>query len=92
MEVLSPEFQTHLEELARQAGKKAALEVVEGLNIGESQSNLMNIQDLAKKTGMSVSTILRRRDEGIIVGYRFGGRVVYNLDEVLASMQSTRRA
>jgi len=95
MEILTAEFQAHLESVARKAGAEAAQEAIQNQSQPgtpkERQRNLINIRELAKETGISVPTLLRRRNEGLIEGLRLGGRVLYDLDKVMDSMQSTRR-
>ena len=94
MEVLSPEFRSHLQEVARQAGAEAAREEIQNLSINhkeERKRNLVDVKQLAKETGVSVPTLIRNRNKGLIEGLRFGGRVLYDLDQVLGEMQSTRR-
>jgi len=46
---------------------------------------------VAETLGISLMTLLRRRDEGKIPAYRFGGRVLYNLEEVIAELKPTTR-
>ena len=94
MEILTTEFQTHLEEVARKAGAEAALEAIQNLptqNGHERKKNLVDVKRLAKETGVSVPTLIRHRNNGIIEGLRFGGRILYDVDQVLGEMQSTRR-
>lgn len=95
METALTDFQTHIEEVARRAGAEAAREAIQNLPTPPptptQKKNLVDVKQLAKETGVSIPTLIRRRNDGTITGYRFGGRVLYNLDEVLESMQSTRR-
>ena len=46
---------------------------------------------VAETLGISLMTLLRRRDEGKIPAYRFGSRVLYNLEEVIAELKPTKQ-
>ncbi len=94
MEILSAEFQTHLEEVARKAGAEAALEAIQNHSPAPAQErkkNLVDVKQLAKETGVSIPTLIRHRNNGLIEGFRFGGRVFYDSEKVISSMQSTKR-
>lgn len=94
MEILTAEYQAHLEEVARKAGADAALEAIQNLPSTQSQErkkNLVDVKKLAKETGVSVPTLIRHRNNGIIEGFRFGGRILYDVDQVLSGMKSTLR-
>ncbi len=92
MEIITSEFREHLIEVASQAGEAAALRVLGEKVPKSSVKKRVPVKELSRITGISIPTLIRRRNDGTIKGYRFGGKVFYDVDEVLESMQSTKRA
>lgn len=89
------DFQNHVEEIARKAGTEAAQAAIEKFKANQKQErkrNLVDVKGLSRETGLSPATIIRHRNSGLIEGFRIGGRIFYDVDQVLNEMQSTRRA
>ncbi|MCK5136620.1 MAG: DUF3853 family protein [Bacteroidales bacterium] len=94
MEILTAEYKAHLEEVARKAGAEEAMKVLEEQMDGQTQKrkkHLVPVKQLSKEIGVSVPTLIRHRNNGLIEGFRFGGRILYDVDQVLGEMQSTLR-
>jgi transcriptional antiterminator len=94
MDTALTEFSSHIEEIAKKAGTEAAREVLEKFKATQKQErkrNLVDVKQLSRETGLSPATIVRHRNSGLIEGFRIGGRVFYDLDQVLSEMKSTRR-
>ena len=93
MEILTNEFQTYLEKMdqrvERLEGKLEAIQNPTPKQDQKRKKNLGGVKKLSQATGVSVSTLIRHRNNGIIEGFRFGGRIFYDIDKVLNEMQST---
>jgi len=53
----------------------------------ESERRLVAVKELAEITGISVTTLIRRRNDGTIKAYRLGGKVLYDVKEVMESLE-----
>lgn len=94
MDTALTEFQSHIEEIAKKAGTEAARAAIEEFKSTQKQErrrHLVDVKQLSRETGLSPATLIRHRNSGVIEGYRIGGRVFYDLDQVLSEMQSTRK-
>ena len=50
-------------------------------------NSLLSIKELSKKLGISVTSLYRLRQKGIIKHIRIGGRVVFEYETVLKSLK-----
>ncbi|MFN3195888.1 MAG: helix-turn-helix domain-containing protein [Chlorobiota bacterium] len=49
--------------------------------------SLLSIKELSKELGISVTSIYRLRQRGIIKHIKIGGRVLFDYEEVLSSLK-----
>lgn len=93
MDQVFAKFQAHVEDVARQAAEDAVQAKIDELFEKKNQrKNLVSGKEAAKYLGISIDTLTRRRNEGNIPGYRVGRKILYDLQEIENSLQSTRRA
>ena len=92
MERAFEDFRAHIEDIARQVAEETARATVEQIQTQQNKrKNLVDGKQAAAHLGISVPTLIRRRNSGEIPGYRLGHRVMYDLREIEESLQSTRR-
>lgn len=49
--------------------------------------SLLSIKELSSKLGISVTSLYRLRQKGIINHIRIGGRVLFDYDDVISSLK-----
>lgn len=88
-----------LTEIRKEAKEAAREEVSRILQEKEEQSprsskerKFLSGKEVAERLGVTTMTLFRWRNAGTIPAYRAGGKVIYDMEEVEASLLSTRRA
>lgn len=92
MEHAFEEFMARLENIARDTARETAKATIEEFQIQkETRKNLVDTKQAAAHLGISIPTLIRRRDAGEVPAYRLGGRILYDLDEIDSALVSTCR-